>query len=103
MRSFIGWVTAGMVLALLLAAVSASAQPVPCMPRGILVERLQQKYGEQRVGRGLALSGNAVVELFVSADGVWTMFITQPTMVSCLIASGTDWEATAPKPEGSGT
>lgn len=103
MRSFIGWVTVGMALALLLAAVSASAQPVPCSPRDILVERLQQKYGEKRVGRGVALDGKAVVELFAVEGGTWSVIITQANMISCVVATGTDWETLVPEPEGSGT
>jgi len=67
--------------------------PQPCGARDEVLATLTGKYGEVRRGIGLAGSG-AVVELHSSpATGTWTMTVTLPSGVTCLIASGQGWEA----------
>ena len=43
-------------------------------------------------------TGGGIIEIFASDEGSWTMVITQPNGVSCLIAVGQDWEI-LPMPE----
>ena len=68
------------------------AQAQNCAPRGIVVERLSAQFGETR--RGIGLGGqNRVLEVFASAEsGSWTVTVTLPDGMTCLIASGQDWE-----------
>ena len=41
---------------------------------------------------GLASNG-AVIELYTADTGTWTMLITKPGGVTCVMGSGEGWEA----------
>jgi hypothetical protein len=80
---------------LALAAQDVSAQTQrQCGPRDKVVERLASGYGESRQGIGLG-SGNSVVEIFASETGSWTITVTNPHGVMCLIAAGQAFEMLA--------
>ncbi len=65
-----------------------------CAPRDTIVERLQHTYGETRRSVGLG-SNNAMVEVFASEEsGSWTITITTPTGLTCLVATGQAFEVT---------
>ncbi|SEM46444.1 hypothetical protein SAMN04488077_10517 [Roseovarius tolerans] len=87
------------VLALI--AGGAQAQPGNCAPREVVVDRLATAYGETRQSMGLGAQG-AVMEVFASqTSGSWTITVTLPDGLTCLIASGRVFEAMAaplPKP-----
>ncbi|MEL7115639.1 MAG: hypothetical protein AAGP08_08605 [Pseudomonadota bacterium] len=80
--------------AMLLATQHAFAQGGPnCADRETVVERLASKYGESRQSIGLA-PNNAVVEVFASSEtGTWTITVTNPSGLTCLVASGQAYEA----------
>ena len=63
-----------------------------CFPRNALVERLASKYGETQSAVG-QVSGNVVVEVFISASGTWSMLATTADGQSCLLISGRGWTA----------
>ncbi len=84
-----GRLLAATVLLLLSAAV-ANAQQV-CMVHGTAVAQLEAQYDEQVVARGLFENGKAVVELFVSKTGTWTVVVTGVNGRSCVVASGESW------------
>ena len=79
--------------ALLLAANHAFAQNNRnCAERERVLAQLTQKYGEARQGMGLA-ANNSVVEVFASTEtGSWTITVTSPNGVTCLVASGQAYE-----------
>ena len=89
--------------ALILTAVPSLAQGMPnpnqCASRDKVVELLAAKYGETRHGIGLA-ANNTVMEVFASdKTGTWTITVTMPTGVTCMVASGQGYEAmTEPLP-----
>lgn len=63
-----------------------------CGPRDAVVQRLAEGYGETRQSVGIG-SNNAMVEVFASADtGSWTILVTMPSGVTCLVASGEAFE-----------
>ncbi|MGI9393850.1 MAG: hypothetical protein ACR2OY_04330 [Boseongicola sp.] len=63
-----------------------------CAPRGIIVDRLAETFGESRQAIGMAQQGR-VVEVFASLEtGTWTITITLPSGVTCLVASGESYE-----------
>jgi len=69
--------------------------PVTCRARDSLLTQLEQKYGEVPVAIGIA--GGALVELLSTEDGMtWTIILTTPKGLSCLIASGEGWRPLAP-------
>jgi len=87
----------------LLAAQAVQAQPASCAARAVVIDRLQSRFGESRQGMGLGRN-NAVVEIFASADtGTWTILVTLPNGMSCLVASGESWERVAEQPPAPGS
>ena len=79
----------------LLRAGAATAQGRACGPRDAVVERLATKYGESRQSMGLG-ANNAVMEVFASSEtGTWTITVTMPNGMMCLVASGQAYEALA--------
>lgn len=66
---------------------------VNCGPRAQVTERLAAAYGETRQSVGLG-ANNQMVEVFASQEtGTWTITITSPGGVTCLVASGQAYEA----------
>ena len=63
-----------------------------CAPREMVVERLSERYGETRQSIGLG-ANNQVVEVFASIEtGTWTITVTSPAGMTCLVASGQSYE-----------
>lgn len=81
-----------------LSALPASAQ-MACGPRAAIVAALAAKYHETRSGVGLSSRG-AIIELFVSEQGTWTMLLSGPGGMSCVVETGTNWEGQPPKVKG---
>lgn len=66
-----------------------------CGQRSAVVKRLAESYGETRQSIGIG-SNNAMVEVFASDDtGSWTILVTMPTGLTCLVASGQAFEQVA--------
>ncbi len=72
----------------------ASAQMV-CGSHAELLKQLAEKHQEVPIGIGLSANG-AVVELLISADGTWTLLVTQPRGPTCLMGTGQDWQSISP-------
>lgn len=81
---------------LALAASTGFAQTARnCAPREVIVERLADKYGESRQSIGLG-ANNSMVEIFAASDtGTWTITVTTAMGLTCLVASGQDYETIA--------
>ncbi|OUS22501.1 hypothetical protein [Litorivita pollutaquae] len=79
-----------------LAANGAAAQTrQSCGPREVVVERLASGYGETRQSIGLG-TNNQLVEVFASDEsGTWTITVTMPSGITCLVASGQAFEELA--------
>lgn len=73
-------------------ALPAGAQSRNCAERERVVERLSDTYGESRQSIGLA-ANNQVMEVFANLEsGSWTVTVTLPSGITCLIASGMAFE-----------
>ena len=73
------------------ASVPATAQTV-CGKRADIINQLERKYGETRRSLGVQ-QGRGVVEIFASAKtGSWTILVTDPRGMSCLMAAGEAFE-----------
>lgn len=69
-----------------------SAQARNCGPRELVVARLAEKFKESRQSMGLG-ANNQVMELFASDEtGSWTITVTMPNGLTCLVASGQAFE-----------
>lgn len=87
----LGALTAAAALYLAIAT-DAAAQNRNCGPRAAVIDRLAQGYGETRQSMGLG-ANNAVIEVFASDEtGSWSITVTQPNGVTCLVASGQGFE-----------
>lgn len=78
--------------AVILATRIGHAQP-QCAPRADVVDGLAQNYGETRRSIGVG-ANDTVMELFAAEKtGTWTLTVTMPDGITCLVASGTGFEA----------
>jgi len=65
---------------------------VKCADRQKVIMKLGEKYREHPVAAGLARSGG-ITELLISEDGkTWTIIVTMPAGLSCLVSAGEGWE-----------
>ncbi|MCU0909231.1 MAG: hypothetical protein MUF73_17770 [Rhodobacteraceae bacterium] len=89
--------TCRLPLTLLLAALPVAVSPAfaqtnNCAQRDHVVERLAGTYGESRQSIGLA-ANNQVMEVFANLEsGSWTVTVTLPSGLTCLVASGMAFE-----------
>ena len=82
------------IAAILFTALPAQSQPGRnCAHRDTVVGNLASKYGETRQSVGLTDAG--MVETFASASGSWSITVTTPNMMTCMVASGQAWEQLA--------
>ncbi len=80
---------------MVLAAQQVQAQTPNCAPRPDVLQRLAETYGETRRGIGMARQGT-VMEVFASDEtGTWTITVTLPNGLTCLVAAGEAYETLA--------
>ena len=93
-------VIAGLVLSVVAvsgnAAVAQQTAQNSCTDRGTAVSHLSKNYQEEPVAMGLASSGGVVEVLTDDKGSSWSIIVTMPTGVTCLVASGENWEALQP-------
>ena len=77
-------------------AVAQGANMLPmamCGQREQLVADLEQQFSEQAMAVG-QVDSNAVVEIFVSETGSWTIIATGTDGLSCIVSAGEGFEST---------
>lgn len=70
-----------------------------CADRETVVDRLQTHYDEQPTAAGLQTgdTAQALVEVWSSQEtGTFTVMMTMPDGMTCIVATGTDWHQQAP-------
>lgn len=95
----------GFCLVLAIAAAAASAVSANCAQRDHVVERLQSTFSEQLTVGGLQRTRDtlSVLEIWASDEtGTYTVLLTNPNGISCILAAGTDFFKSPRKhvPEG---
>jgi hypothetical protein len=88
-RKFITCAAAAAMLPLLSNAGFAAAPP--CGTRDEIVKKLSEEYKETPQSVGL-VNQDAVVEVFVSEKGSWTIIASGTDGNSCILSSGEGWE-----------
>lgn len=79
-------------LACVIGLLASPVAALQCGDRDKIVAHLAETYGEGRVSVGLAENG-AMVETFASPEtGSWTLLVTSPQGLTCLLASGESFE-----------
>ena len=87
-----------MLLGAALAMVSSTVEAAPqqCNNRDAVLKLLSSKYKEAPVAFGVTNNGG-LVEVLKSTpsakEDTWTIIITTPQGVSCLVAAGEGWKA----------
>lgn len=79
--------------ALALSTLSAQAQFI-CGRHSDLVAGLAQAFQQKQIGYGV-VGEAAIVEIYVAANGTWSMLVTDVKGRSCIFATGDGWENTA--------
>ena len=97
--------TAALVILLTVSAVWAQPpisedRQLICGPRDAAVAELVGDFGEQVIGRGLSHNGQAMLEVFKSETGSWTVIVTDINGVSCVLANGQVWVQTQNRNDG---
>ena len=64
---------------------------VACAPRHEVVKKLNDEYHEQQIGTGRA-GPQAILEMYASKGGSFTMIVTTADGRSCILAAGEDLE-----------
>ena len=76
----------------------APAHAAPCADRNTVIARLTDHYGETVQSIGLA-SNNGILEVHASREtGTWTITVTLPNGMTCMVASGEAYEFVALPP-----
>lgn len=79
----------------LLAWPAAAQMQMACGERAEVVRNLKDRFDETPAATGLL--DNAVVELFTSPAGSFTVVMTLPNGKACLVFTGSDWSAVKQK------
>ena len=76
-----------------LLAMTATPSPAAsfCANRTEMVKSLSDKFKENPAAMG-QINGSAVVEIFVSDNGTWTILATGTDGKSCVLSAGEGWE-----------
>lgn len=77
-----------------MAAIAPPALAANCALRDGLVEQLQKQYSERLTAGGLQKSNavDTMIEVWSSTDtGSFTVLMTHPTGISCVVASGQNY------------
>jgi hypothetical protein len=80
-----------LILPLLTATPAAALQ---CGKRDAITITLAERYGESRRALGLAQNG-VLMELYAAQSGSWTITITRPDDITCLVAAGENFQSLA--------
>jgi len=83
----------GLACALLFGTLSASAVEAQsqCGPRDEVIRVLNAKFQENQRAVGL-INEKAMMEIYISPMGTWTMVVTNEDGMSCVLAAGEAWD-----------
>lgn len=84
------------LMILLVSSVPAWATPMACasIPNKEFLSFLEKNSKETLRFVGIQDGTNSPVEITVSDEGTWTLIILVPSYGSCILAVGTNWQAT---------
>lgn len=73
------------------AFLSPAMAEIMCGDREEVIDSLENVHKESPISMGLAVNGT-VVEVFSSKKGTFTIIMTHPNGLSCLVTAGEFWE-----------
>lgn len=83
--------TLSVAIALVSSTAMAQGQRPQCNERDNVLNLLGKKYGETVSAIGVANTGGLIEVLHDPKDGSWTIIMTTPQGMSCLVAAGEGW------------
>ena len=86
------WITKTLAAALVVVPTVAFPQQSSCDDRDTVISYLQERYSEEN--HAIALDKDDwLVDILVNEEtGTWTIVLTQPDSLSCIVAFGSNWE-----------
>ena len=75
----------------LFSSVGVASAAAPCGSHDAIAKSLTTKFKESRRVMGV-VNARAVMEIFMSPQGTWTVLVTDTTGTACIIARGQDWQ-----------
>jgi hypothetical protein len=94
MMTTLTWLRGAAVAAIMVVAPFVLTPPAtadPCGPHKELGKYLADHNSERHRGWGLIHDGR-LLEIFISEKGTWTVLVSLPTGMSCIVFEGTDWQ-----------
>ena len=89
------------VLGLMLVSspVGVADEPVKstCESRTAVLDFLSTRYSEAPVAMGLSRDGGVVEILTLGPGSTFTIIVTSPDGLTCMVAAGDSWESVAPR------
>lgn len=73
---------------------------VACSKRADFIAFLQQKYAEAPIAIGVSNDGGIVEVLSTENGETWSILVTAPNGLSCLVAGGEGWQDRLPVKRG---
>jgi hypothetical protein len=77
--------------AALFSSVGDASAATPCGSHDAVAKTLTTKFKEARRIMGV-VNAKAVMEIFMSPQGTWTVVVTDTRGMACIIATGQDWQ-----------
>ncbi|WP_299618662.1 hypothetical protein [Pelagibius sp.] len=87
------WKILALSAGLALVSTSGAAAQPQCDQRDSVLKILQQKYKESPVALGVTHNGGLVEVLSTGNGTTWSIIVTTPQGMSCLVAAGEGWRA----------
>ncbi len=81
------------VVAVSFSSVATAQQQPLCTERSEVLSQLSSQYAEAPVAMGIANNGGVLEILSSRSGGSWTIILTMPNGVACMIAAGENWES----------
>ena len=88
------------ILAIAMIGLGTASLAQSCAPRDDVVKKLEESYSEQLAFGGLQKQrgSQAVMEVWANREtGSYTVLVTQPNGIACIVAVGTDFFEAIPK------
>jgi hypothetical protein len=87
------WKVLALGAGLALVSTSAAVAQPQCDQRDSVLQVLQQKYKEAPIALGVTHNGGLVEVLTTGNGNTWSIIVTTPQGMSCLVAAGEGWKA----------
>lgn len=80
-----------LALGIIAATATAARADTTCADRAVILDILQDQFGERLQGMGLSATGNLIEITSNKATGTFTVIATSPGGVSCILVEGDEF------------